>query len=207
MWSVCDKLGCMEVFHDLSCRCAVLTLTLVHCVGHVLSLTVLVLVKHDASDVKGMSLIGCPPTCISVIAPYMQVVDDHHSRSSTHSQGHAPSVAAAAEAGTVTDAAQLPEKLPVDPGTSTNSLVNTELSREQLPAQLPVTRETADIAQPDGELPGQLPVDHGEAEPAISRNQLPWDSGDAVVAQKITQLPQQLPGMPAKPETAGVSLC
>ena len=137
----------------------------------------------------------------------MQDVDPHHSRSSTHSPAHAPSVAAAAGAGTVTDAAQLPEKLPVDPGRSTNSLVNHEPPPEQLLEQLPVMHETADIAQPDGELPKQLPVDHEKADPAISRSQLPLDSGDADVAQKITQLPQQLPGTPAKPENAWVSLC
>ncbi len=133
----------------------------------------------------------------------MQDVDDHHSRSSTHSHGHAPSEAAAAEAGTVTDFAQLPEKLPVDTGISTNSLVNNELS----PEQLPVTDETADIAQTGGELPGQLPLDRGEADPAISRSQLPLDSADADVARKNTQLPQQLPGTPVKPENAWVSLC
>ena len=172
--------------------------------GTWLSLTVLVLVRQHASDVKGMNLMGHPSACISVDAPFMQVVDDHHSRSSTYSHGHAPAVAAAAEAGTITDAAQLPKPLPVDPGTSTSSLVDHELPPQQLLEQLPVMHETADIAQPDGELPEQLFLDRGEADPAISRSQLPLDSGDADVAQKSIQ---QLPGTPAKPENDWVSLC
>lgn len=111
----------------------------------------------------------------------MQVVAGHHS---THSPAYAPSEAAAAEAGAVTDAAQLPEKLPGDPGTSTNSLVNSMLPAEQLLEQLPMMREKAD--------------------PALSRSQLPLDSGDADVAQKNTE---QLPSTPAKPDNDWVSLC
>jgi len=198
MWSVGNQPICMQITHDLPCCRAVLTLMFVH-VWDIFVFDSDVLVKHDASDVKGMNFDWM--SCINVDAPCMQDADDHHSRSSTHSHGHAPSVAAAAEAGT-TDAAQLPEKLPVDPGTSTNSLVNSELSPEQLLEQLPVTRETADIAQPDGELPGQLPLDH-KAAAAISRSQLPLDSGDDDVAHKNSQLP----GIPAKPENAWVSLC
>ncbi len=110
----------------------------------------------------------------------MQVVDDHHSRSRTHSHAHAPSEAAAAEAGAVTDAAQLPEKLPGESGMSNNFQVNNERPLEQ------------------------LPVDHEKAGRTISRSQLPWDSGDADVAQKNTE---QLPTTPAKPMNDWVSLC
>ncbi len=63
----------------------------------------------------------------------MQVVDDHHSRSRTHSHAHAPSEAAAAEAGAVTDAAQLPKRLPGESGMSNNFQVNNERPLEQLP--------------------------------------------------------------------------
>jgi len=114
---------------------------------------------------------------------YMQDVDAHHSRSSTHSPAHAPSEAAAAEAGTITDAAQLPDKLPVDPGTSTNPLLNRKLPAEQLLEQLPVMHEKAD--------------------PAISRILLPLDSRDDDVAHMNSQHPDT----PAKPENDWVSLC
>ncbi|KAL0042512.1 hypothetical protein WJX79_001978 [Trebouxia sp. C0005] len=59
--------------------------------------------------------------------------------------------------------------------------------------------KTADIAQPmdNCELHGQLPLDHGEADPAISKSPLPQVSEDADVEQGNNQ---QLSGTPLKPE-------